>query len=249
MVRTAEGKTRPARRPAPWRRDGDGGQLGRKIQLVRERRGLSLSEASRLTSVAGSTLSKIENGRMSPTFDVVTRIMRGLQISPAFLFRRTGATAQHPPVAVDRRKEAIVISIPGADYEILCADNVAKDLFPSVVTLRARSHHEPVAHTGEEFVMVLDGTLEVSFKGGASHRLARDECLHFDSTLPHSFRALGGRPVRFLAVSNRAALEGEDFQDAGSPAAQRLRQLVLQQVPRRAARTAPRRVVSDRKVR
>lgn len=195
---------------------------------MRERSGLTLDEASRLTGVAISTLSKIENGKMSPTFDVVTRIMKGLRISAAFLFKDSGDPGVDRPAAVDRRQDPIVISIPGADYEVLCADSLSKEMFPTIVTLRAGAHHELLAHAGEEFVMVLAGALEIALKDREPIRLKRGECLYFDSTVPHSFCAVGGKPARFLAVSNRTVLEGEDYQDGGcATAAQRLRRLIL----------------------
>lgn len=216
------------RKREPWRRESNTHVLARKIQLVRERRGLSLNEASKLTGVAISTLSKIENGKMSPTFDVVTRIMKGLRISPAFLFKETGEFAVDRPAAVDRRKEPIVISIPSADYEILCADSVPKDMFPTIVTLHSSAHHELVAYAGEEFIMVIEGELEIVFEGSENIRLEKNECLYFDSTLPHSFCAVGNKFARFLAVSNRTALEGNDTQDNPSTTtARRLRQLIL----------------------
>ena len=216
------------RKREPWRRERNTHVLARKIQIVRERRGLSLNEASKLTGVAISTLSKIENGKMSPTFDVVTRIMKGLRISPAFLFKETSELAMDRPIAIDRRKEPIVISIPNADYEILCPDSVPKDMFPTIVTLHSSAHHELVAHAGEEFIMVMEGELEIVFEGGENIRLEINECLYFDSTLPHSFRAGGNKPARFLAVSNRTALEGEDFQNnTSATTTQRLRQLIL----------------------
>ncbi len=217
-----------SRKREAWRRERDTPLLAKKLQLIRERRGLSLSEASKLTGVANSTLSKIENGKMSPTFDVVTRIMKGLQISPAFLFKATSQLPTDRPAAVDRRKEPIVISMPGADYEILCAENVPRDMFPTIVTLQSHEHHDFVSHACEEFIMILDGSLEIAFDGEESIRLDKDNCLYFDNTTPHSFRALGDKPARYVSVSNRTALDTGHHQDERSvTTAQRLRGMIL----------------------
>jgi transcriptional regulator with XRE-family HTH domain len=221
------GKSTGTKRGA-WRREKDIPLLAEKLRTIRELRGLSLSEASELTGVANSTLSKIENGKMSPTFDVVTRIMKGLQISPAYLFNGNRSPSSERPAAVDRRKKPIFISIPGADYEILCADNVPKDMFPTMVTLHSHEHTDLATHACEEFVMVFDGALEVAFGEGESVRLDKNDCLYFDRTTPHSFRALGDKPARYLAVSNRTALNaGSDKIERSVSTAQRLREMIL----------------------
>lgn len=194
------------RKRRTWQRDRDSALLAENLRHVRELRRLSLSEASKLTGVAASTLSKIENLKMSPTFDIVNRIMRGLQISPSYLFRPPSESSLSRPSAVDRRKNPIVISMPGSQHEILCADNVPRDLFPTIVTVRSHKHREPVAHGCEEFIIVLEGSLEIATEGDKVIRLDKDECCYFDKTTPHSLRALGDKPARYLAVSNRTSL-------------------------------------------
>ncbi len=181
-----------------------------------------------MTGVATSTLSKIENNKMSPTFDVITRIMSGLKIPPAYLFNdgRTGTGNQTP--TVDRRDNPVSLSIPGADYEILCADNSAKEMFTTIITLHTTKHNDLIGHAGEEFLFVLDGTLEVSFRDQDPIRLDQDECLYLNSRNPHSFCAVGPTPVRFLAVSNKSAFD--DVRDSDNnpiSAMYKLRNLIL----------------------
>ncbi len=202
--------------------------LGDRLRRLRKKRGLSLNEASKMTGVAVSTLSKIENNKMSPTFDVVTRIMSGLEISPAFLFGDSGETTTKRTPTVDRRDKPVFLSIPGADYAILCADSVSKAIFPTIVTLQSAEHHDLVGHTGEEFLIILDGTLEVLFQDETPIKLSKGECLYFDSHTPHSIRSSGSSPVRFLAVSSKSGFDdarGSDNQSISS--VQKLRDLIL----------------------
>lgn len=181
-----------------------------------------------MTGVATSTLSKIENNKMSPTFDVVTRIMSGLKISPAYLFTDTRTiTDDHTPT-VDRRDNPVSLSIPGAEYEILCADNGSKEMFTTIITLETTEHNELIGHAGEEFLLVLSGTLEVSFKDKPPIQLSKDECLYFNSRTPHSFRAASDTPARFLAVSNKSAFDdARDSDNNPISAMHKLRDLIL----------------------
>src|SRR5579864_7319534 len=60
--------------------------LGRRVRAARLAHDLTLETASRLCGVSRSTLSKVENGLMSPTFDVLQKIVHGLKIDLGELF-------------------------------------------------------------------------------------------------------------------------------------------------------------------
>ena len=56
-------------------------EIGKRLGSVRALRGLSQGTVSRLAGIAPSYLSKIENGRIQPTFPTLWRIMRALHAS------------------------------------------------------------------------------------------------------------------------------------------------------------------------
>ena len=58
---------------------------------------------------------------------------------------------------------------------------------------------EPNSHPGQEFNMVLDGSMELTI-GSKKLTLNEGDSIYFDSTRPHCMRALGDKPVRFLAI-------------------------------------------------
>lgn len=60
-------------------------RLGECLRAARAARGLTLKEASLRSELAASTLSKVENGQMSLTYDKLLQISHGLQISIAEL--------------------------------------------------------------------------------------------------------------------------------------------------------------------
>jgi transcriptional regulator with XRE-family HTH domain len=53
-------------------------EIGKRLGTVRAQRGLSQGTVSRLAGLAPSYLSKIENGRIQPTFPTLWRILRAL---------------------------------------------------------------------------------------------------------------------------------------------------------------------------
>jgi quercetin dioxygenase-like cupin family protein len=55
-------------------------------------------------------------------------------------------------------------------------------------------------HKGQEFNLVLEGTMEL-FIGGKTITLEEGDSSYFDSMKPHGMKALGDKAVRFLAFT------------------------------------------------
>ena len=56
------------------------------------------------------------------------------------------------------------------------------------------------SHPGQEFNMILEGTMEL-YIGGKTIVLEEGDSIYFDSTKPHGMKALGDKAVRFLAFT------------------------------------------------
>src|ERR1700742_2515807 len=59
---------------------------GAALRAIRTQRGWTLADVSERTDLPGSTLSKIENDRMSLTYDKLARISAGLGVDISQLF-------------------------------------------------------------------------------------------------------------------------------------------------------------------
>jgi len=62
-------------------------QLGDAIKKVREAKGLSQKEASAACKLDQGHFSRIEGGKMDPTFSIVVKIAKGLKVQLYELFR------------------------------------------------------------------------------------------------------------------------------------------------------------------
>jgi DNA-binding XRE family transcriptional regulator len=60
--------------------------LGARVRELRKARGWTLEQAANQAGLARSTLSKIENAQMSPTYDALKKLAVGLEISVPQLF-------------------------------------------------------------------------------------------------------------------------------------------------------------------
>lgn len=55
------------------------------------------------------------------------------------------------------------------------------------------------AHEGEEFIMVLEGVLEINY-GKSVYVLEKGDTIYYDSIVPHHVHAFEGQSARILAV-------------------------------------------------
>ena len=132
---------------------------------------LTLAETSARTGVAVSTLSKVENGQLSLTYDKLVQLSEGLEIDISTFFdpvpangEEHDAAADGPPQHHAARRRVCWSRRPDYDYRYLCTDLSRKGMVPILITIRARATEKLTAfssHSGEEFIYVLRGTIEV----------------------------------------------------------------------------------------
>lgn len=163
--------------------------LGLRVRALRKERGWTLEQAAKGVGLARSTLSKIENGQMSPTFEAVRKLAAGLDISVPQLF-----TPPHSDKVLARRSitrggsgKAHVTST--YEHEILAQDISHKRMLPYRATVRARSFDDFdgwVRHDGEEFLFVLSGEIEFFSEFYEPVHLAAGDSAYYDATMGHN---------------------------------------------------------------
>ena len=145
-------------------------RLGHALRTIRSRMRLTLADVSARTGVAVSTLSKVENGQLSLTYDKLVQLSEGLEVDIAVFFDADPDIPEpvSPMVtarrSVTRRGEGLLVETPNYDYRYLCTDLARKGMVPILITIRARSIEQFSSfssHSGEEFLHVLRGSIEV----------------------------------------------------------------------------------------
>ncbi|MEP6546539.1 MAG: cupin domain-containing protein [Gammaproteobacteria bacterium] len=207
---------------------------GAMLKKLRIQRGWTLKEVSRRTGYPVSTLSKIENDRVSLTYDKLTRISAGLEVDFSRLFGAQEAAPDAPDHALHGRRSVARAgegrSIESNNYFHLypAAELLNKRLIPIIVELRARSLEdfgELVRHSGEEYVYVLEGEMEIHTSAYAPLRLKTGDSIYIDSTMGHAYIAASDEPCRVLAIcsgteSQMIAAVGGTVAAGALPAAQ-----------------------------
>ena len=113
--------------------------LGRRVRAARQAQDLTLETASRLCGVSRSTLSKVENGLMSPTFDVLQKIVLGLKIEIGELFGSTPKVSASGRRALTRKNEGQRHAYRGYQMELLATDLAHKAMLPFRIRISAHT--------------------------------------------------------------------------------------------------------------
>jgi transcriptional regulator with XRE-family HTH domain len=182
--------------------------LGLRLKRIRLDNGWTLEDVSQRTSVARSTLSKIENGQMSPTYEVLQRITRGTGLDIVELFDTRRQNAPFGRRSVTRRKQGKPHRTDTYRFELLATDLSQKQMLPFKAQVTARSLDDFggwVRHQGEEFLCVLSGRVQVFTEFYSPVVLEEGDSTYFDSKMGHAIISLSEEDAEILWICTGAA--------------------------------------------
>lgn len=195
---------RSARTPAAAP-EADRVQLGLRLREHRKARRLTLKDLSGRSGVALSTLSKMELGQMSVSYEKLAAVARALSLDVGQLLdARAAAPAGAAPVVVwSEAGGAPAYSSGNYDYRMLATGFPGKRMTPLHGRILARERDQfPdfVRHPGQEFVTVLSGRVRIEFETGEKIEVGRHESAYFDSGVGHIYLSLGRADAQVLVV-------------------------------------------------
>lgn len=167
--------------------------LGSRMKAVRQACGLTLESAAHRTGLALSTIHKIENGRVSPSYENLVRIARAYDIGMERLFSSDHEAHQTTRMTVTKAGQGRKVRSKNFEYEVLCNALAEKKIIPLVTLVEKRaplSHDDLESHDGEETLYVLSGRVELVVEHYQPVVLEPGDCAYFDSTIKHGLRAL-----------------------------------------------------------
>ncbi|HEY0596947.1 MAG TPA: XRE family transcriptional regulator [Sphingopyxis sp.] len=185
-----------------------GGNPGMVLREIRTEKGWTLTEVSERTRIPVSTLSKIETGKMSLSYEKLLRLSRGLEIDITQLFSAAASPPAPPHAATGRRSitplgEGPSIQTATYNYTYPSADLLNKLLNPMIIDIKVRSiddFGDLMRHSGEEYVLVLEGECEFHTDMYAPSLLKTGDSAYFDASMGHGYVAVGEGPCRILSV-------------------------------------------------
>ncbi|GLQ05121.1 helix-turn-helix domain-containing protein [Sneathiella chinensis] len=178
-------------------------EFGRRLRDLRKERGWTLSEVAEKSGLAISTVSKVERGMMSLTYDRLNLLANGLGVDMATFFTTEGQNFEPGGFAVARKGQFQRQETKNYVYEMLFPEMWHKAMTPMMGTLKAHDildFDEFVRHPGQEFLMVLDGAVTVHIEGRDPVVLEQGDSIYFDSAQGHLYASAGDQDARILVV-------------------------------------------------
>jgi Predicted transcriptional regulators len=178
--------------------------IGSQLKSIRMRNKLTLKEVGNLTNLAPSTLSKIENEQISPTFTVMQKLATGLDIELPQLFTK-------PVVAQASGRRDVTIKDQGHyhltstyEHELLSTQFSNKKMMPYKSRVQARSFDDFggwVRHSGEEYLLVLEGEVQLLTEFYEPVNLVEGDSVYYDATMGHLVISVSEDDAQILWVT------------------------------------------------
>lgn len=185
-------------------------KVGAAIRKKRLAAGLSLLELADRIGVAMSTMSKIENGKLSTSFERLESITRALDADlTEFLGERTATVQPASQLTFGMRRSVThpddgSLVDAGTYLEWYHAPDLLNKRFQPMVVeilLEDIADYGPFTHhSGEEFNYVLEGEIEFHTEIYAPVRLKAGASVYFDAEMKHAHIKVGKSRCRILAI-------------------------------------------------
>jgi len=179
--------------------------LGARVRQLRKARDWTLEQAAKQAGLARSTLSKIENGQMSPTYDALKKLAHGLEISVPQLFTPPRAEKVNGRMTVTLSGQGAAQATATYEHELLAGALTKKRMLPYRATIRARTLEEFdgwVRHDGEEFLYVLTGTIRLCSEFYEPVEMRRGDSAYYDATMGHNVISTSQEDATILWVTS-----------------------------------------------
>ena len=191
------------------------------LRELRKRAGMTLSDVSSRTGLTISTISKLERGRISLSYDKLMLLSKAIGVDAAQVLGASSRAAVSAPSAdnasselsgggrrtVQRAGEGQRVETSGYKYLYLATEFLNKGFTPLLGEVNARTIAEFVAefgdfirHPGEEFGLVLDGEIEFHTEFYAPVLLKKGDSVYFDSGMGHAYLKASDELCRVVCV-------------------------------------------------
>ncbi len=179
--------------------------LGIRVRELRKAKGWTLEQAATQAGLARSTLSKIENGQMSPTYEALKKLAQGMAISVPQLFTPAQPAQVSGRIAVTKSGDGQAHATTTYEHELLAGGLTKKQMLPYRATIRARAMEDFdgwVRHEGEEFLFVLTGIVRLYTEFYEPVDLRRGDSAYYDGSMGHNVISLSQEDATILWVTS-----------------------------------------------
>ncbi|MDD3080542.1 MAG: XRE family transcriptional regulator [Paludibacter sp.] len=174
-------------------------QIAERIRGLREALELPAEQVAQKTGVSVEDYNRFESGNTDIPMSFITEVAQAFGVDTTTLISGTEPHAQ--AYFITRKGTGLSVERNKVyKYQSLASGFRQAKAEPFEVTVEFND--KPMSlntHSGQEFNMVLEGSLQIRL-AGRDLFLNEGDCIYFDATKPHGMKALNGKSARFLAV-------------------------------------------------
>ncbi|MDR1453979.1 MAG: XRE family transcriptional regulator [Candidatus Margulisbacteria bacterium] len=177
-------------------------ELGRKIRETREQKGLTLRKLAKDIGVSPSFISQVEQGKASPSVDSLTQIAKNLGVSSSYLLGEDDLGIGLLTSATSSIKNRFALEkLNSVQVKRLLPDNINNNIEPALLVLEPGAGSEEITgqNSGEEFLLLLDGQLDIKVNENI-YTIPNGQTFYFPANSVYSFKNNTGAAAKVLWI-------------------------------------------------
>ena len=175
--------------------------IGARLQLVRKSKSLSQRELAKRVGVTNSTISLIEQNKVSPSVSSLKKVLDGIPISLAdfFTLDLEKGLPDSPFYVADELPD---VGSNGIHYFLVGQHRPQRQMciLREVMPPGSDTGESMIQHEGEEGGVVVRGQVEITV-GAQRKVLGPGEAYYFECRQPHRFRNVGKDDAVIISAS------------------------------------------------
>ena len=174
--------------------------VGKRLKALRAMHGLSQRELARRAGVTNSAISMIEQDRVSPSIDSMTKVLSGFPITMIEFFSMEAEEEEEKIFFA--RDELVEMSDGTMSVRLVGATKkdrkmrVLHEKYPA----QGDTGEKMIVQKGEEAGVIIRGQLEITV-GNEVRILTAGEAYYFNAEIPHRFRNPGDEECEVVSAA------------------------------------------------
>lgn len=180
--------------------------VGSRVKSIREAKNLTIQQVAERSGLTIKQVERIEENENLPSLAPLIKIARALGVRLGTFLDDMDTMG---PVVCRRDELAKSISFSSEtasshnnlSFYSMALSKTGRHMEPFMIDIDSAScnGHQLSSHEGEEFIYVLEGTIEITY-GKETYTLQQGESIYYDSIVDHNVHAADASKARILAV-------------------------------------------------
>lgn len=180
--------------------------VGERIKSLREEKSMTIEELAQKAELSVEQIKRIEDDIDLPSLSPLIKISHALEVRLGTFFDDQSVNG---PVICRKDQYSDTVSFSNnttssrknMEYHSLSKSKTDRHMEPFIIDVNPVEKEEYVlsTHEGEEFILILEGTMELVY-GKNKYLLHEGDSVYYDSIIPHHIHGYQGQKAKILAV-------------------------------------------------